>query len=74
MTIRKTRISTCFRHIVIHCRINNIEENTPNDIANGLLCSALIIKKKGTALQIYTSLVFYHVISEKPTREKRSKE
>ena len=25
------------RHIVIHCGTNNIEENTPNDIANGLL-------------------------------------
>ena len=25
------------RHIVIHCKTNNIEENTPNDIENGLM-------------------------------------
>ena len=42
------------RQIVIYSGTNNIEENTPNDIANGMLCSALIIKK-GTVLQTYTS-------------------
>ena len=54
------------RQVFIHCRTNNIEANTPNDIANGLLCSALTIKK-GTELQTYTSLDFYPVTSEKPT-------
>ena len=41
------------RHIVIHCGTNNIEENTPNDIANGLLCSALIINSRNRATNIY---------------------
>ena len=45
MASGKTRISTRYQ-TVIHCGTNNIEENTPNDIANGLRCSALIIKKK----------------------------
>ena len=40
------------RHIVIHCGTNNIEENTPNDIANGLLCSALIINSRNRATNI----------------------
>ena len=72
MAPEKLEFPSTIRQIVIHCRTNNIEENSPNDIANGLLCSAIIIKK-GTALQIYTSLVFYTVISEKPAREIRSK-
>ena len=42
----KLEFPPAIRQIVIHCGTNNIEENTPNDIANGLLCSALIIKKK----------------------------
>ena len=41
------------RHIVIHCGTNNIEENTSNDIANGLLCSALIINSRNRATNIY---------------------
>ena len=53
------------RHVVIHCRTNNIEANMPDDIANGLLCSFTI--KKETALQAYTSPDFYPVSSEKPT-------
>ena len=72
MAPEKLEFPSTIRQIVIYCGTNNIEENSPNDIANGLLCSALIIKK-GTALQIYTSLVFYTVISEKPAREIRSK-
>ena len=42
----KLEFLPAIRQIVIHCGTNNIEENTPNDIANGLRCSALIIKKK----------------------------
>ena len=42
----KLQFPPAIRQIVIHCGTNNIEENTPNDIANGLRCSALIIKKK----------------------------
>ena len=54
------------RQIVIHCATNNIEANTPNDIANGLLGSTLTIKK-GTVLQKYTSPDLYPMTSEKPT-------
>ena len=68
----KLEFPPAIRQIVIHCGTNNIEENTSNDIANGLLCSALIIKKRNSVTNIYTP-VFYPVISEKPTREIRSK-
>ena len=53
MASGKTRISTRFRQIVIHCGTNNIEENKPNDISNGLLCSALIIKKRNSVTNVY---------------------
>ena len=41
------------RQVVIHCGTNNIEECTPNDIANGLLCSALTIKKRNNVTNVY---------------------
>ena len=41
------------RQIVIPCGTNNIEANTPNDIANGLLCSALTIKKRNSVTNVY---------------------
>ena len=37
--------SPTIRQVVIHCESNNIEANTPYDIANDLLCSVLTIKK-----------------------------
>ena len=49
----KLEFPPAIRQIVIHCRTNNIEENMPNDIANGLLCSTLIIKKRNSATNIY---------------------
>ena len=42
-----------FRQIVTLCGTNNIEANTPNDIANGLLCSALTIKKRSSVTNVY---------------------
>ena len=41
------------RQIVIHCGNNNTEANTPNDIADGLLCSALTIKKRNSVTNVY---------------------
>ena len=41
------------RQIVILCGTNNIDANTPNDIANGLLCSALTIKKRSSVTNVY---------------------
>ena len=41
------------RQIVIYSGTNNIEENTPNDIANGMLCSALTIKKRNSVTNVY---------------------
>ena len=41
------------RQVVIHCRTNNFEANTPNDIANGLLCSTLTIKKRNSVTNVY---------------------
>ena len=51
MTSGKTRISTCYQ-TVFHCWTSNIGENMPNDIANGLLCSALKIKKRNSITNI----------------------
>ena len=49
----KLEFPPAIRQIVIHCGTNNIEENTPNDIANGLLCSALTIKKRNSVTNVY---------------------
>ena len=49
----KLEFPPAIRQIVIHCGTNNIEEKTPNDIANGLLCFALIIKIRNSARNVY---------------------
>ena len=41
------------RKTVILCGTNNIDANTPYDIANGLLCSALTIKKRNSVTNVY---------------------
>ena len=41
------------RQIVIHCGTNNIAANKLNDMANGLLCSALTIKKRNSVTNVY---------------------
>ena len=38
---KKLEFPPAIRQIVIHCGTSNIEENAPNDIADGLLCTAL---------------------------------
>ena len=40
------------KQIFIHCWTSNIGENMPNDIANGLLCSALKIIKRNSVTNI----------------------
>ena len=41
------------RQIVIQCGTNNSVANMPNDMANGLLCSALTIKKRNSVTNVY---------------------
>ena len=60
------------RKIVIQCGTNDLEANKPNDIANGLLCSALKIKKRNSIAIIYI-LDFYHDFRETHVRNKMKK-
>ena len=41
------------RQIVILCGTNNIDANTPTNIANGLLCSTLTMKKRNSVTNVY---------------------
>ena len=49
----KLEFLPAIRQTVIHCGTNNIEENTLDDIANGLLCSAFTIKKRNSLTNVY---------------------
>ena len=40
------------RQIVFYYETNNTEVNTPNDFENGLLCSALTIKKTNSVTNV----------------------
>ena len=61
MTSRKSRASAVIRQAVIHCGINNVKANTPNDIANDLLCSVLTTKKRSSVTNIHTPLDFREI-------------
>ena len=67
MTSGKSRISTR-NQTVIHCGTNNIEENSPNDLANEMVCYVpLLQSKKEQRYKHRTSPDFYPVASEKST-------
>ena len=51
----KLEFPPAIRRLVIHCGTNNIEENTQNDIAIGLLWSALIIEKRNKYIHHWSS-------------------
>ena len=51
--VEKLEFPPAIRQTVIHCGTNNIKENMPNDIANGLLCSELIINKRNSVTNVY---------------------
>ena len=58
------------RQVVIHCGNSNIELNTPNDIANGLLCSALTIKRRNSTANVYVIGLLPHDFRETHIRNK----
>ena len=58
------------RHVVIYCGTNNIEVNTPNDIANGLLCSTLTVKKRNSVTNVYIIRLLPRDFRETQTRNK----
>ena len=58
------------RQVIIHCGTNNIETNTPNDIANGLLCSTLTIEKRNSVRNIYIAGFLPHDLRETYIRNK----
>ena len=73
MAPEKLEFPSTIRQIVIHCRANNIEENSLNDIANGLLCSALIIKKRNSITNIYITGLLHGDFRETSKRNKIKK-
>ena len=62
----KPKFPPAIRQIAINCGANNIEENTPSDIANVLPCSALTIKKRNSVTNEYVT-GFLSRGSEKPS-------
>ena len=50
---RGGKFPPAIRQIVILCGTNNIDTNTPNEIANGLLCSAFTIKERNSITNVY---------------------
>ena len=58
------------RQIVILFGTNNVEANTPNDITNGLLCSALTIKKRNSVTNVYITGLLPHDFRETHIRNK----
>ena len=47
------RIPPNIKDVVIHCGTNNIDFSTPNEIVNGLMCTAIIIAKSYKYIRIH---------------------
>ena len=46
------------KYVIIHCGTNNISKDSPSEIANSILCIALLFKKRHTCLKIIISGIF----------------
>ena len=65
----KLECPPAIRQIVIHCGTNNIEENMPNDVANGLPCSA----QKNSVTNVYITRLLPREFRETHKRNKIKK-
>ena len=46
------------KYIIIHCGTNNINKDSPSEIANSILCIALLFKKMNSCLKIVITGIF----------------
>ena len=69
----KLEFLPAIRQTIIHCGPNNIQENTPDDIANGLLCSAFTIKKRNSLTNVYITWFLPRDFKETRMRSKIKK-
>ena len=46
------------KYIIIHCGTNNISKDSPSEIANSILCIALLFKKRNPCLKIIITRIF----------------
>ena len=46
------------KYVTIHCGTNNISKDSPSEIANSILCIALLIKKRNPCLKIIITGTF----------------
>ena len=43
-------VTSHLKYIIIHCGTNNISKDSPSEIANSILCIALLLKKRNPCL------------------------
>ena len=46
------------KYVIIHCGTNNISKDSPSEIANSILCIALLFKKRNPCLKIIITRIF----------------
>ena len=46
------------KYVIIHCGTNNVSKDSPSEIANNILCIALLFKKRNSCLKIIITEIF----------------
>ena len=56
--VERSPVQSHLIYVIIHCGTNNIGKDSPSEIANSILCIALLFKKRNPCLKIIITGIF----------------
>ena len=56
--VERLPVPSHLKYVIIHCDANNISKDSPSEIANSILCIALLFKKRNPCLRIIITETF----------------
>ena len=56
--VERLSVPSHLKYVIIKCGTNNIRKHSPSEIANSILCIALLFKKRNPCLKIFITRIF----------------
>ena len=61
--VERLPVPSHLKYVIIHCGTNNISKDSPSEIANSILCIAILFKKRNPCLKIIITGFFCGITS-----------
>ena len=59
--VERLPVPSHLKYVIIYCGTNNISKDSPSEVANSILCIALLLKKRNRCLKIIITCIFPRV-------------